>query len=154
MSVKIKNFRWWIAILLALATALNYLDRQSLPVVIKEIQKSIPISDIDYSYLQMAFLLAYGIMYAVGGKILDLLGTRIGYTIMIIWWSLANMLQGLVSSVFGLGAARFLLGVGEGGGFPVPVPFCRNREGGAGDASPAAVRGWFPARWSPISGRK
>ncbi len=131
MSIKIKNFRWWIAILLAAATALNYLDRQSLPVVIKEIQKSIPISDIDYSYLQMAFLLAYGIMYAVGGRILDVLGTRIGYTIMIIWWSFSNMLQGLVSSVLGLGVARFFLGIGEGGGFP---------------GSAKAVSEWFPPR--------
>ncbi|HUX56925.1 MAG TPA: MFS transporter [Bacteroidales bacterium] len=131
MNIKIKNFRWWIAILLAAATALNYLDRQSLPVVIKEIQKTIPISDIDYAYLQMAFLLAYGIMYAVGGKIFDLLGTRIGYAIMIIWWSLANMLQGLVSSVSGLGVARFFLGVGEGGGFP---------------GSAKAVSEWFPPK--------
>lgn len=131
MNIKIKNFRWWIAILLAAATALNYLDRQSLPVVIKEIQKTIPISDIDYSYLQMAFLLAYGIMYAVGGKIVDMLGTRIGYAIMIVWWSFANMLQGLVSSVLGLGFARFLLGIGEGGGFP---------------GSAKAVSEWFPPK--------
>ena len=131
MSIKIKNFRWWIAILLALATAINYLDRQSLPVAINEIKKTIPISDIDYSHLQMAFLLAYGIMYAVGGKILDLLGTRIGYTIMIVWWSLANMVQGLVSSVLGLGIGRFLLGVGEGGAFP---------------GSAKAVSEWFPAK--------
>lgn len=131
MRIKIVNFRWWIAILLAAATALNYLDRQSLPVVIKEIQKSIPITDFDYSYLQMAFLLAYGIMYAVGGRILDVLGTRIGYSVMIIWWSLANMLQGLVSSVLGLGVARFLLGIGEGGGFP---------------GSAKAVSEWFPAK--------
>jgi ACS family hexuronate transporter-like MFS transporter len=131
MDIKIKNFRWWVAILLAAATALNYLDRQSLPVVINEIKKTIPISDIDYSYLQMAFLLAYGIMYAVGGRIIDLLGTRIGYTVMIIWWSIANMLQGLVSSMLGLGVARFLLGIGEGGGFP---------------GSAKAVSEWFPAK--------
>lgn len=131
MNIKIKNFRWWIAILLAAATALNYLDRQSLPVVIKEIQKTIPISDIDYSYLQMAFLLAYGLMYAVGGKIMDLFGTRIGYAIMIIWWSFANMLQGFMSSVLGLGFARFFLGIGEGGGFP---------------GSAKAVSEWFPPK--------
>lgn len=131
MNIKVKNFRWWIAILLAAATALNYLDRQSLPVVIKEIQKTIPISDIDYSYLQMAFLLAYGIMYAAGGKIIDILGTRRGYAIMIVWWSFANMLQGFVSSVLGLGFARFFLGIGEGGGFP---------------GSAKAVSEWFPPK--------
>jgi ACS family hexuronate transporter-like MFS transporter len=129
--IKIKNFRWWIAGLLALATAINYLDRQSLPVVINEVRKTIPVSDVDYSYLQMAFLLAYAIMYAVGGKILDVLGTRIGYTVMIVWWSLANMLHGFVSSLLGLGIARFLLGIGEGGGFP---------------GSAKAVSEWFPAK--------
>jgi ACS family hexuronate transporter-like MFS transporter len=79
----------------------------------------------------MAFLLAYGIMYAAGGKIMDMLGTRMGYAIMIVWWSFANMLQGLVSSVLGLGFARFFLGIGEGGGFP---------------GSAKAVSEWFPPK--------
>src|SRR6185503_18769499 len=101
--------------MLAAATALNYLDRQSLPVVVGEIQKEIPLSDREFSYLQSLFLLVYTIMYAVGGRILDLLGTRIGYAIMIVVWSVANFCQGLVSTVFGLGLFRFVLGMGEGG---------------------------------------
>jgi len=128
---QIENLRWWIAGLLALATALNYLDRQNLPVVVGEVQKSIPITDAEYSRLQVLFLLAYGVMYAGGGRIMDLVGTRSGYAIMIVWWSAANMMHGLVSSVFGLGIARFLLGLGEGGGFP---------------GSAKAVSEWFPAR--------
>ncbi|MGH9842051.1 MAG: hypothetical protein ACREEM_25135 [Blastocatellia bacterium] len=63
----IRNLRWWIATLLAAATALNYLDRQSLPVVISVLQKSIPLTDQQYSQLQGMFLLAYGVMYAGGG---------------------------------------------------------------------------------------
>ena len=98
----IKNFRWYIAGLLALATALNYLDRQSLPVAISEIQKTIPISDLEYSQLQVLFLISYSIMYVVGGKLIDVLGSRIGYVLIIIWWSLANCLQGMVNSVLGL----------------------------------------------------
>ncbi len=75
--IRIPNLRWWIAGLLAAATALNYLDRQSLPVVVGAMQKSIPISDQQFSHLQFMFLLAYGVMNAGGGKILDRLGTRI-----------------------------------------------------------------------------
>ena len=127
----IKRFRWYIAGLLALATALNYLDRQSLPVAISEIEKTIPISDLEYSQLQVLFLIAYSIMYVVGGKLIDVLGSRLGYVLIIIWWSVANMLHGLVNSVLGLGIGRFLLGLGEGGGFP---------------ASAKVVSEWFPAK--------
>jgi ACS family hexuronate transporter-like MFS transporter len=110
--------RWWIAALLATATAINYLDRQNLPVAISEIQKAISISDTQYSQLQFLFLLAYGAMYAVGGRLLDLLGARWGYALMIVWWSAANALHGLAGTVTQLGAVRFALGLGEGGGFP------------------------------------
>ena len=110
--------RWWIAALLATATAINYLDRQNLPVAISEIQKAIPISDTQYSQLQFLFLLAYGAMYAVGGRLLDLLGARWGYALMIVWWSAANALHGFAGTVTQLGVVRFALGLGEGGGFP------------------------------------
>lgn len=126
---RIPNLRWWIAGLLAAATAINYLDRQNLPVAITEIQKKIPISDAQYSELQFLFLLAYGLMYIVGGRIVDLLGTRAGYALMIVWWSIANALHGVVSGVIELGLARFALGLGEGGGFP---------------GSAKAVAEWFP----------
>ncbi len=129
--MQIKSLRWWIAALLAAATALNYLDRQSLPVVISEVQKTIPVSDAAYSRLQFMFLLAYGLMYAVGGRLMDRLGTRAGYAVMIVWWSAACLLHGLVSSVAGLGMARFLLGLGEGGAFP---------------GSAKAVSEWFPPK--------
>jgi len=116
--MKVKNFRWWILGLLCAAMAINYLDRQNFPMVYVEIKKSIAISDSQFGWLSSVFLLTYGTMYAVGGRIVDVLGSRVGYTIIIIWWSLANMLHGLVSGILGLGVARFLLGAGEGGGFP------------------------------------
>ncbi|MEO6003905.1 MAG: MFS transporter [Opitutus sp.] len=128
---RVKNLRWWIAVLLAMATALNYLDRQSFPVVVGEIRKEIPISNEQYARLTSAFLLAYAIMYAVGGRIMDWLGTRIGYAVMIVSWSAANALTGTATSVMGLGVFRFLLGMGEGGGFP---------------GSGKAVAEWFPAK--------
>jgi MFS transporter, ACS family, hexuronate transporter len=126
---RIPHLRWWIAGLLACASALSYLDRQSFPVASIEIQKHIPISDQQYSVLQMLFLLAYSVMYAGGGKIADWLGTRNGYSIMILFWSAATGLHGLVTSVFGLSIARLLLGLGEGGGFP---------------CSAKAISEWFP----------
>lgn len=125
------NIRWWIAGFLATATALNYLDRQSLPVVIGEVQKHIPVSDQQFAQLQFLFLLAYGLMNAGGGKLLDKFGTRAGYASMIIWWSLASILQGIVASVAGLAFARFMLGLGEGGAFP---------------GSAKVVSEWFPAK--------
>jgi ACS family hexuronate transporter-like MFS transporter len=129
--MKIRNLRWWIAGLLALGTALSYLDRQNLPVAIGEIQKSIPISNSEYGLINSLFLFAYGTMYAAGGRLIDYFGTRLGYATMIVWWSLANALHGAVSTVTGLGAARFLLGMGEGGAFP---------------ASAKAVSEWFPVK--------
>jgi ACS family hexuronate transporter-like MFS transporter len=64
---RIPNLRWWIAGLLSLATAINYLDRQTFPVVVTQVQRSIVISDAQYSQLQFWFLLAYGLMYIIGG---------------------------------------------------------------------------------------
>jgi MFS transporter, ACS family, hexuronate transporter len=125
------NFRWWIVSLLALATALSYLDRQNFPLVASEIRKEIPISNEEFARLNSYFLFAYAVMYAGGGRILDWLGTRMGYAIMIVAWSAANFATGLVSSVVGLGACRFFLGLGEGGGFP---------------GSGKAVAEWFPPK--------
>lgn len=117
--------------MLMLATALNYLDRQNLPMVITELRKVLPIDNIVFSRLNFMFLLAYGIMYIGGGKIIDWLGPKIGLVIMVIWWSGANMLHGMVAGVSGLFVARFLLGLGEGGGFP---------------GAAKAVSEWFPPK--------
>lgn len=127
---KIKNFRWIIIGLVALATANNYLDRQTLPVAISEMKGAFTVTDGQYGMINSLFLFAYGTMYAVGGRLLDVLGTKVGYTVITVWWSLANMAHGLVNSVMGLGFARFFLGMGEGGGFP---------------ASAKVVSEWFPA---------
>jgi ACS family hexuronate transporter-like MFS transporter len=123
--------RWAVGGALAVITALSYLDRQTLPVVIGEIQKDIPITNTAFSQLQAVFLLAYAIMYAGGGWLVDRLGTRVGYALVASVWSLACGLHAAANSVLGLGTARFLLGLGEGGGFP---------------ASAKATAEWFPVR--------
>jgi ACS family hexuronate transporter-like MFS transporter len=123
--------RWRIAVLASAAIAISYLDRQTLPVAIKAIQKDIPISNEGFSLLNTAFLMTYGVMYAAGGKLVDALGTRTGFTWIMIFWSLACASHGLAATVAMLAVSRLLLGMGEGGGFP---------------ASTRAVTEWFPPR--------
>lgn len=110
--------RWRIAILVSAAIAISYLDRQTLPVAIKAIGKDIPLTNLQFSNLQSAFLLAYAFMYAGGGKLVDALGTRRGFTVIMIFWSLACASHGLALTFGMLAVSRFLLGMGEGGGFP------------------------------------
>ncbi len=128
---KTNNVRWRVAILLTVATAINYLDRMTLPVVISQLQDKFGISEAQFGALNSLFLLAYAIMYAGGGRLADKLGTRLGYAVMMTWWSLACAAQGLVSGFKGLALFRFSLGLGEGGSFPTAAK---------------TVSEWFPAK--------
>jgi ACS family hexuronate transporter-like MFS transporter len=110
--------RWRIAILVSVAIAISYLDRQTLPVAVKAIGKDIPLSNEQFSALQSAFLVAYAFMYAGGGKLTDALGTRLGFTLIMAFWSLACASHGFARTFAMLAVSRFLLGMGEGGGFP------------------------------------
>jgi ACS family hexuronate transporter-like MFS transporter len=118
-------------VLVTIAIAISYLDRQTLPVAVDAIRKEIPISNTQYSDLQVAFLLAYAAMYAGGGKLIDALGTRRGFFLIMVFWSLACASHGLAAGFWMLAASRFLLGLGEGGGFP---------------AATKAVAEWFPVQ--------
>ena len=113
--------RWYAVALVTAAIAISYFDRQTLPVAIAAIQRNIPISNQQFSYLQTSFLLSYAALYIIGGRLLDRLGTRRGFLIIMLWWSLACALHGLASGFALLLCARFLLGMGEGGGFPAAV---------------------------------
>src|SRR5207253_9600496 len=97
--------RWSIALLIAAAIAISYFDRQTLPVAIAAIQREIPISNTQFSQLQAAFLIAYALMYAGGGKLLDALGTRAGFTLIMVWWSLACASHGLANRFGSLAAS-------------------------------------------------
>ena len=123
--------RWRIAILVSVAIAISYLDRQTLPVAIKAIEADIPLTNQQFSYLQSAFLISYAFMYAGGGKLTDALGTRLGFTLIMAFWSLACMSHGFAAGFLTLAASRFLLGMGEGGGFP---------------AATRVVAEWFPVK--------
>jgi ACS family hexuronate transporter-like MFS transporter len=120
-----------MAVLVSAAIAISYLDRQTLPVAIKAIQRDIPVSNEQFSFLQSAFLLAYAVMYAGGGRLIDAFGTRAAFLAIMLFWSAACASHALAGSVAMLAVSRLLLGAGEGGGFP---------------AATRAVAEWFPAR--------
>ncbi|HWW00320.1 MAG TPA: MFS transporter [Candidatus Acidoferrum sp.] len=121
--------RWQMAFLVSAAIAISYLDRQTLPWAITAIQADIPFSNQIKAGLDSAFLATYGLMYLGGGLLLDRLGTRRGFLVIMVFWSLACGSHGFAGSVLMLAASRLLLGVGEGGGFP---------------AATRAVAEWFP----------
>ena len=123
--------RWSIAILITVAIAISYLDRLTLSVAIDAMRQDIPISDETFGSLNVAFLLAYGLMYMGGGRLIDALGTRRGFFWIMVFWSLACASHGLAMGFWMLAISRFLLGLGEGGGFP---------------AATKAVAEWFPVR--------
>lgn len=125
------RYQWRIAFLIACAITISYFDRQTLPVAVLAIGRDIPISNAAFSQLQAAFLVAYAVMYAMGGKLLDALGTRKGFLLIMLWWSLACASHGLATGFGMLAVSRFLLGMGEGGGFP---------------AATKAVYEWFSVR--------
>lgn len=110
--------KWYFVFLVSAAIAISYFDRLTLPVAIAAIQHNIPLSNEQYSWLQTAFLLSYAALYAIGGRLLDWLGTRKGFLLIMLWWSLACALHSLASGFVLLLIARFLLGMGEGGAFP------------------------------------
>jgi MFS transporter, ACS family, hexuronate transporter len=116
---KIPGLRWWIVGLLFLASAKNYLDRQTLSILAPTIQARLHISDAQYGEVVNWFLIAYGLAYVISGRIADWLGIRFSMAIFVIWWSIAGMLTTVVRSAPSLGLVRFLLGFGEAGNYVI-----------------------------------
>ncbi len=104
--------------LVFLATAINYLDRQTLSVVAPVLMSRFHMSAEGYSRVIFAFMLAYTIMNAVSGPLIDRLGTRVGYALTTAWWSVAAMLHAFATGIWSLAVYRFLLGMGEAGNWP------------------------------------
>lgn len=129
--MKIKGLRWYIAFLLCLASALNYLDRQTLSVLIGTIKEELHLTNASYGEINAWFLASYGVMYAVSGRIIDHIGTRRGFMLFVSGWSVANMLHVFAGTVGQFSFFRFLLGVFEPGSFTGGVK---------------AVGEWFPMR--------
>ena len=127
----LKHLRWWIVWTLFCSTVINYVDRQTLSVLAPEITAHLHLSHTDYSRIVSSFQIAYAMMWLVGGVLIDIIGTRLGLALAMIWWSLASMSTALANSVFTFSLFRFWLGTGEGFNWP---------------GASKAVGEWFPAR--------
>lgn len=109
---------WLLCGLLFCATALSFLDRQVLSVLAPKLTVELGLSNTVYSRVVFAFVLSYTLMFAIGGRLIDALGVRLGMALAVGVWSLASAAHALASGAWSLGAARFFLGVGEGACFP------------------------------------
>lgn len=113
--------RWTICALLFVATSINYMDRQVIAILKPTLEQSIGMTEVGYGYIVDAFQLAYAIGLLAAGRLVDKLGTRIGYMIIMAVWSVSAMGHALANTVFEFGIARFSLGLGESGNFPAAI---------------------------------
>lgn len=128
-SSRIGYFRWIICALLLFGTTKNYMDRQVLGILKDTLQHNFHWNEIDYGNLVSAFQIAYAVGMLLVGWLIDKLGTRLGYALAMIFWSLASMGTALANSLGGFMLSRYALGFGESAVFP---------------ASIKAVAEWFP----------
>src|SRR5690348_8483660 len=109
------SLRWLMITLAFFATAINYLDRQTLSVVAPALMTRFHMSNESYARVIFAFMLAYTVANGLSGPLLDWLGARLGFALTMAWWSTADMLHALARGPWSLGVFRFLLGIGEAG---------------------------------------
>ena len=113
--------RWTVCAMLFVATSINYMDRQVIAILKPTLEHSIGMTEISYGYIVDAFQIAYAIGLLAAGRLIDKLGTRIGYMLVMAVWSLSAMGHALASTVLEFGFARFFLGLGESGNFPAAI---------------------------------
>jgi ACS family hexuronate transporter-like MFS transporter len=118
---RVGGYRWVICALLFFATTINYIDRQVLGILSKDLQSAFNWTEIDYGNIVAAFNAAYALGLLLAGRLMDRFGTKIGYSVALIFWSLAAMAHALARSAFGFGMARSALGLGEAGNFPAAI---------------------------------
>ena len=130
------KLRWWIIGLVTLGTILNYLARSTLSVAAPTLKEEFSMSTADYSWVVLAFQASYTVMQTVAGGVLDALGTRLGFFIFAVGWSVANMAHALATGTWSLALFRGLLGATEAAAIP---------------AGAKAVSEWFPPRERPLA---
>jgi ACS family hexuronate transporter-like MFS transporter len=113
--------RWWICGLLFLASTINYMDRAVIGVLKPTLQKELGWNEIDFSNVIFWFQVAYAAGYLLAGRLMDLIGVRLGYALAVAFWSAAAMAHAAARTVLGFSAARFGLGFPEGGNFPAAI---------------------------------
>ena len=122
--MKLKGLRWWVVGLIAVATVINYIDRQALGVLWPDIAADLyPNEDSDgrkeiYSWITGSFIFFYAIGQALFGKIFDWIGTRLGFAISIGVWSIATALHAFASGAWSFAIFRSILGLAEAGNWP------------------------------------
>ena len=121
LSQGIGGVRWTICAMLFAATSINYMDRQVIAILKPTLEHSIGMTEVSYGYIVDAFQIAYAIGLLAGGRLIDKLGTRIGYMLVMVTWSLSAMGHALANTVLEFGFARFSLGLGESGNFPAAI---------------------------------
>ncbi len=121
MTDGVGRFRWTIVALIFAATTINYIDRQVIGILAPTLQREIGWSDSEYGYIVTAFTAAYAIGLLISGRVIDLIGTKIGYALALLGWSLASIGHAFARSAFGFGIARFALGLFEAGNFPAAI---------------------------------
>ena len=132
MPRPIKRLRWWIGGLLFLSTVINYIDRQTLSMLAPFLKVEYAWSNTDYMWLIIAFRLAYSVGQSIAGRALDRLGTRVGLSLAVVWYSLAAWLTaGFAGGRNSFAGFRFLSGLGEAGNWP---------------GATKAVSEWFPKK--------
>ena len=127
----IGRVRWGICALLFFATTINYVDRSVLGILAPTLRSEIGWTDGEYGRISAAFTLAYAIGFLFAGWFMDRFGTRLGYAISLVVWSIAAAAHALAATPLGFGIARFALGLGESGNFPAAIK---------------TVAEWFPRR--------
>jgi MFS transporter, ACS family, hexuronate transporter len=131
MRIHTNNYRWIIVALLFLATTINYIDRQIIGLLKPILEVEFSWSESDFARIVVAFTAAYAIGLLLFGRLIDKVGTKIGYSLSVIIWSVMGMLHAAASSVTGFSLARIGLGLGEAGNFP---------------AAMKTVAEWFPKK--------
>ena len=131
MTIQTTNYRWLIVALLFLATTINYIDRQIIGLLKPILEVEFNWSESDFAKIVVAFTAAYAIGLLLFGRLIDRVGTKIGYSISVVIWSAMGMLHAAASTVTGFSLARIGLGLGEAGNFP---------------AAMKTVAEWFPKK--------
>lgn len=119
--MKIKGLRWWIIVLIFIATVINYIDRTAFALLWPEMGADLGMDKSDYAIMLNVFMACYAIGKFASGKLYDAIGTRLGFTVSIIVWSLASAFHAFARGVITLSIFRGLLGIGEAGNWPGAV---------------------------------
>lgn len=128
---KISNYRWTVCALLFFASTINYLDRQVIGILKPLLESDLNIGEVAYANIVTIFQVCYGLSMLLAGRLIDKFGTKIGYGISVLVWSIAAMGHALAKGVIGFGFWRALLGIGESGNFP---------------AANKTIAEWFPKK--------